>query len=353
MRVTDYRLEKLAVPCDPGISDSAHTFDTAGTTYLELHTDDGHVGVGLGWTSSAQPVEEHARRFERVWDHLEGEHPFRLRNELRLPDAGDYPGGFHRAVDLALWDLCGKRLEMPVYELMGGTDPEVDAYASGLAFEHSDAETRAVYEEFAAKGFDAAKVKVGYDTAEADLERLDLVRDVLGEDALLTVDINGTWTTKQTMRRAEAYHAAGTDLYWIEDPVGPSNRDGTERLAAEVPYSHINVGEYADFDGKRELLDRGAVDMLNLRTGLYSEALNAAAMGRSHGALLHVGDVQCDLGVHLAAALPSDPLIEYWGRPWDRLADDGVTVEDGTLVAPDRPGHGVTVAEGAIEEYGE
>lgn len=97
-----------------------------------------------------------------------GGRPFRLRNELRLPGGGACPGGFQRAVDFALWDRCGKRLDLPVYELMGGADPAVPAYASGLAFEHSDAETRAVYETFADEGFDAAKVKVGYETVEED-----------------------------------------------------------------------------------------------------------------------------------------------------------------------------------------
>ncbi len=351
MAITDYRLEKLAVPCEPGISDSASTFETAGVTYLELETDEDHRGVGLGWTDPEAALSEFRRRFEPVADHLLGESPFHLRNQLRLPGAGGYPGGFRRAVDVALWDLCGKYLDVPVYELMGGTDPVVPGYASGLAFEHDDETTREVYAEFADLGFEAAKVKVGYQTVEADVDRLRLVRDVLGGDPLLAVDVNCTWTPKETTRRARAYREAGLDVYWVEDPVPDENRDGIERVVDNVPRSLVNVGEYADFDGKRQLLADDSVDMLNLRTGLLSESLNAAAMGASHGVKLHVGDMQAAVGVHLAAALPGTPYLEHWKRPWDRITERSIPVEDGRLVAPDRPGHGVTVSEDALAEY--
>ncbi|MEF8853171.1 MAG: mandelate racemase/muconate lactonizing enzyme family protein [Haloarculaceae archaeon] len=353
MEITDSRIEKLSVPCEPGISDSAGTFETAGVTYLELETNEGHRGVGLGWTDPEESLSEFRRRFEPVADHLPGESPFHLRNQLRLPGGGAYPGEFRRAVDVALWDLCGKHLDVPVYELMGGTDPVVPGYASGLAFEYDDETARDVYGEFAQLGFDAAKVKVGYPTVEADIDRLRLVRDVLGEDALLAVDVNCTWTPKETTRRARAYREAGLDVYWIEDPVPDENRAGIKRVVDGVPRSLVNVGEYAGFDGKRQLLADDAVDMLNLRTGLLSESLNAAAMGASHGAKLHVGDMQAEIGVHLAAALPGKPYLEYWKRPWDRITERSVPVEDGTLVAPDRPGHGVTVSEDAVAEYGE
>lgn len=352
MEIIDYRIEKLAVPCTPGISDSHSTFDTAGITYLELEADTGVIGIGLG---SMDPNESTSRlrcRFESITDHLLGKSPFHLRNQLRLPDAGAYPGGFKRAVDFALWDLCGKHLDMPVYELMGGEDPAVPGYASGLAFEYDDNTTREVYEEFADLGFEAAKVKVGYPTIEEDIERLRLVHDVLGEDCLLAVDINCTWSPKETMRRARAYRDVGLDVYWIEDPVTESQLNGIKRVVDGVPTSLINAGEYTNFDGKRELLAKEAVDMLNLRNGLLSESLNAAAMGASHGAKLHVGDAHGAIGVHVAAALPGKPFLEYWKRPWDLITEDSIPVKDGSLIAPERPGHGVTIAEEAFEEYG-
>jgi L-alanine-DL-glutamate epimerase-like enolase superfamily enzyme len=328
-------------------------FGTAGIAYVKLMTDIGAVGIGFEWTGAERPASELRRQFETVAEHLVGESPFYLRNQLRLPDAGTYPGPFRKAVDIALWDLCGKHLGMPVYELMGGENPVVPAYASGLVFEYDDDTAREVYEEFAELGFDAAKVKVGYPTVEEDIDRLRLVQDVLGDDCDLMIDINRTWTPKKTIRRAHAYHDAGFDIHWIEDPVPQNNLDGAKRVVDDVPYSLINYGEYLNFDGKQRVLSGDAVDMLNLRNGLLSESLNAAAAATSHNVELHVGNIQADIGVHVAAALPETPYVEYWKRPWDRIVDRSITVSDGTLVAPDRPGHGVTIREEAIEKYGE
>lgn len=352
MEITDVRFERLALPCEPGISDSAKTFETTGVAYLELETDVGLTGIGLGGADHRQSAESFRRSIEPVAEYVTGQSPFVLCNQMRLPDGGPMPGAFRRAVDVAAWDLCGKFLERPVYELLGGTDPRVRAYASGLAFDHDDETTRTVYEAFAERGFHTAKVKIGYSTIEEDLDRLRLVADVLGPDAKLAVDINCTWTPKRAIRRVRQLRDAGVDLIWLEDPVPADNRAGIKRVVDGLPQTLVNVGEYVGFDGKRALLADEAVDMLNLRNGLLSESLPAAAMGRSHGAALHVGDMQAELGVHLAAALPGDPYLEYWRRPWKRITDDAVAVEDGSLIAPDRPGHGVTVSPAAIDRYG-
>lgn len=360
VQLTGYRLRRLRVPCDPPISDSQYTFDVAGVAYLELETDGGETGVGLG--GCGVPAAALADRFAPVWNDLEGRSPFHLRGRLARPRGGEYGRGdgpfgpFSRAVDVALWDLCGKRLDAPAYELLGGADPAVPAYASGLAFDHDDETTRAVYEAFAERGFDAAKVKVGYDTVDEDLDRLSLVADALG-DPTLAVDANEAWDPKEAIRRARAYRDAGFDLAWVEDPVLRDDVDGLRKVAENVPFAHVNAGEYVNFEGKRELLERGAVEMLNLRSGLLSTARDAAALGSAYGVPLHVGDAQCELGVHLAAALPAGERtpMEYWHRPWNRLTaadgSEGVGVEDGRLVAPDRPGHGVTLDGGVIEEY--
>lgn len=88
MGITDYRIEKLRLPCTPGISDSHRTFESTGVTYLELETEHGLRGVGLGGADPDQPAKEFRRQFESVADHLLGESPFHLRNRLRLPGGG-------------------------------------------------------------------------------------------------------------------------------------------------------------------------------------------------------------------------------------------------------------------------
>lgn len=354
MEITGYEIRKLTVPCEPSISDSQYEFDTAGVAYLELETDVGETGIGIGGAPSDLLQELLEQRFKRIGADLVGRSPFHLYNRLRRPRGGEHGSSpFDRAVDFALWDLCGKYLDLPLYELLGGRNPAVPTCGSGLAFSHDDQETRAVYEEFASLGIDAAKVKVGYPTVAEDLDRLALVRDVLGEECTLLVDANEAWDPKETIRRAHAYQDAGFDIDVLKDPVLREDVAGYRRVVDNIPFSHVNTGEYVNREGKRRLLENHALDMLNVRNGIFSTAPEEAALATAYGAPIHVGDTHCEIGVHLVAALPEVSYVEYWKRPWDRLMVESVRVEDGHLIAPDRPGHGVTTADDALEEFGE
>ncbi|MFB6173238.1 MAG: mandelate racemase/muconate lactonizing enzyme family protein [Halobacteriales archaeon] len=354
MRIVDYEVRPLAVPCEPPISDSQYEFDTAGVAVLELEADTGEVGVGLGGVSASLPAGAVRERVADVAEDLCGDSPFHHKARTRRPRGGAYGdpnyGGRHGAVDVALWDLCGKHLGLPLYELLGGTDPAVPAYASGLHFSLDDAVTRERYEAYADAGFDAAKVKVGYPALGEDLERIDLVRDAMGDPEIM-VDANEAWSPKEAIRRVRAYRDAGVDLRWVEDPILRDDVDGYRRVVEALPDTHVNTGEYVNLEGKRRLLERGAVDVLHLSGGYVSTALEAARLGAAFGVPVALHDTVAHLCVHLAAALPELALMEYWPRPWERLVEDGVAVEDGTLIAPDRPGHGIVLDEDALEAY--
>lgn len=354
MQIDQYRIEKLSVPCEPSISDSQYDFDECGIAYLELEATTGETGVGVGGVPADLPPAALRRRFEPIGEELLDASPFSLCNRTTRPRGGQHGRGeFERAVDVALWDLCGKHLDLPLYELLGGDDPAVPTYGSGLAFAHDDERTRAVYEEFAAAGIDAAKVKVGYPTVEEDLDRLALVEDVLGPDCTLMVDANEAWGPKEAIRRVRAYRDAGFDLYLVEDPVLREDVEGLARVSESLPFTHVNTGEYVNLETKRQLLEHRAADMLNLRRGVFSTALDGAVLATVYGVPVHVGDTHCEVGVHLAAALPEVTYVEYWKRPWDSITDRSVRVEDGQMIAPDRPGHGVRIADDAFERYGE
>lgn len=355
MLVTGYRVRTLSVPCDPPISDSQYEFETAGVAYLELETDAGAVGVGLGGVDPSLSGDALADRFAFV-DALIGESPFHLVARRRRPRGGQYgranAGGRHQAVDVALWDLCGKHLGMPVYELLGGTEPSVPAYASGLHFSLDDDGLRERYAAYADRGFTAAKVKVGYPTVEGDIERLDLVRGAMSPpEPTLMVDANEAWSPKEAIRRAHAYRDAGFDIDWIEDPVLRSDIEGCRRVAEAVPFSRINAGEYVDLEGKRRLLEAGAADVLHLSGGYLSTARQGADLAAAFGVPVAFHDTVGHVDVHLAAAVPELAAVEYWPRPWEQVTE-GVVVEDGRLVAPGAPGHGVSLVDGALEAYG-
>ena len=161
------------------------------------------------------------------------------------------------------------------------------------------------------------------------------------------------WDPKEAIRRAHAYRDAGIDLYLIEDPVLREDVEALKRVSDNVPFTHVNTGEYVNLEAKRRLLENRAADMLNLRHGMFSTALEGAVLANVYGVPIHVGDTHCEIGVHLAAAMPEVTYVAYWKRPWDRITERSVRVADGKMFAPEEPGHGVTVSDEAVRKYGE
>jgi L-alanine-DL-glutamate epimerase-like enolase superfamily enzyme len=356
MEITGYRLQKLAAPIGRAIGDSqVGPITDFELLYLEVTTNTGDVGVGLDRVNLtgdyAVAPEAIAAEFDSVGDELLGASPFTLRNRMTRPRGGRIGRGrFEALVDVALWDLCGKRLGQSVASLMGAETDTVETYVSGLSFHNDDDATRAIYREFADLGFTSAKVKVGYETVEKDIARLRLVRDVLGDEGTLMIDANEAFSPKEACRRLDAYREAGFDVYWFEDPVLRHDIDGIRRVADAAPRTHVNVGEYVGLEHTRRLLERGAADIVNLR-GL-SAGRATAQLAYSYGRPLAVGNTPGDVGVHLAAALPEVTFLE-WSKPgWAKLFDDPISFADGRAHVPERPGHGLSVSDSAIDRFG-
>lgn len=355
MRLDNYRLRKLVFPLDRPIGDSQiDSIETVEIAYLDLSADDGTRGVGFDMVDygsrATLPADALFEAFEPVWEDLVGESPFALRNRIGRPRGGNYGDGeFDRIIDFALWDLCGKHLSKPVYVLMGGTDPKVPAYASGLAFTHDDETTREIYERFADLGFTAAKVKVGHPTVDADVERLRLVQEVMGEGCRLMIDANEAFTPKEAIRRCRAYRDAGIDVYWFEDPTFREDVDGIRRVVEGLPRTNINTGEYVNLEGKRELLENRAADVVNVHG--FSSARAAARLAGTYGVPVALGNTPGEIGVHTAAALSEVVSLEYAMLGWRELLEEPVRFEDGHAVAPDRPGHGLAFDEDVIAHY--
>ncbi|AKU09830.1 mandelate racemase/muconate lactonizing enzyme family protein [Haloferax gibbonsii] len=353
MEIVDFRLRKLVFPDDRTISDSQIQPKTdRHSVLLELHTETGITGYGFG--ASSLPESEIKRQFKSEWERLDGESPFVLCNRIERPRGGNYTqekygGQFQRMVDYACWDLIGKYLEKPLYQVLGGKDPAVPAYASGLAFHHDDDRTRDIYRKFKNWGFDAAKVKVGYPTLEEDIERLGLVADVFGRNPRLMADANEAFSPKEAIRRINAYREAGFDIFWVEDPVFREDVEGIQRVAQAIDFAHINVGEYVNFEQKCRLLENGAVDIMNLQG--INAGRRSATVASAYGVPVSYGNTPMDVGIHAAAALPEVVYIEYAHHDWGRVLEQSVRIDDGKMIAPDRPGHGLKITDDAIERY--
>lgn len=347
-----YQITRFCIPLKRVIGDSQVRFEKIFIAALELQTRDGQLGLGFLNGFYFPPQAELERIFEAEdWSNLEGQSIHPLLNRLTRPRGGNSRSHlFDEAVNQALWDLYGKEVGLPLYRLLGGTNNRVRAYASGLEFHLTSAEVADFYTNAVKQGYAAFKVKVGHPDLAWDIARLKDVLSVVGADATLMADANEAWSPKEAIRALHAYRDAGINLYWIEDPCLRDDYQGLARVCAEVPFTLVNTGEYLDLHGKRLLMEHRAVDILNVH-GRISHAMHAAWLASDYGIPVSLGNSTCEIGVHIAAALPQASWIENSMIGWDKLVAEPVKFENGYAIAPERAGHGLRISETARGEF--
>lgn len=253
------------------------------------------------------------------------------------------------AVDMALWDLKARRLQQPLWTLLGGNDPAVPCYAGGIDLDLSlDALLRQTDDNLA-RGFRAIKMKVGRTRLSEDVERVRAMRAHLGEGFPLMVDANMRWTADGAIRAARAL--APFDLTWLEEPVIPDDPAGQARVVqgGGLPVAAgENLRTLWEF---KQLITVGGVtypepDVTNcggvtgfMKVAHLAEAFNLPVT--SHGA--H------DVTVHLLAAAANRSYLEAHGFGLDRFIAEPIRIEDGFALAPDRPGHGISFDWAGLE----
>ena len=222
------------------------------------------------------------------------------------------------AIDMACWDILGRSLGVPVWQLLGGKCRDaMPAYASG-----------------------------GWAPAEA-------IGAHLGCDIQIMVDAHGTLSVKEALRFVRLVEGCG--LAWFEEPVNVDDKAGmaTVRAASDIPIA-AGESEFTRFDF-RELLEHRAVDYFQpdlAIAGGITEAMRIAALAESHGIKLapHLwgGALNFAAGLQVMAASPAAVIAEYslGANPLlHDLAKENFEVVDGMIAIPDRPGLGVTIDE--------
>jgi L-alanine-DL-glutamate epimerase-like enolase superfamily enzyme len=259
------------------------------------------------------------------------------------------------AVDLAIWDIIGKALEMPVYQVLGGFSDTIRVYAAGGYYEQDKSVADLVdeMEGYVEEGFRAVKMKVGGASFRTDVERVRAVREALGPEIDLLIDANNKWNAYEAIRFGRAVEKY--DLYWFEEPVEPDDFAGCAevRQALDIP---IVAGEN-EFTrwGCRDLLEARAADILNLDTVLAGGATEyrkiAALASAYHVPVAPHGNPF--MAVHVLGAtsnaliMETYPGIQHRYNPVLPLFE----VEDGYIQVPRKPGLGIDVDPELIQKY--
>jgi L-alanine-DL-glutamate epimerase-like enolase superfamily enzyme len=357
MKIKDVRTTLLSVPLNPPIADSTHVLNHIQWVLVDVHTDDGLVGNSFMLTFDYGP-----ELLRRIVDT-------ELKKLVIGRDPRDIPGIWQTcyshceyigqtglaawgiaAIDIALWDLLGKQLGVPVAQLFGSNREQVPIYGSGGWLSYSMDELLAEASAYLKSGFTMVKMKVGQTDIKRDAERVRAVRKLVGDDVRLMVDANQAWLPQQAI--AFARQVEDQDIFWFEEPVAKDDLDGYCQVAANIgiPIAtgerEFSLGVFREF-----LLRKGAaiVQPDALRIGGLSQCMKVAHLAESFNRPV-APHFYKELDVHVLAAVRNGLFLEYFD--WlDDLLVHPLEVSNGMAKVPKRPGLGIEFKPEAVKEY--
>jgi L-alanine-DL-glutamate epimerase-like enolase superfamily enzyme len=261
------------------------------------------------------------------------------------------------AVDLALWDLKAKLLDLPLHVLLGPVRDAVPVYGSGGFTSYDDERLAEQLSGWVAEGIPRVKLKVGRDP-ERDPGRVRAARAAIGDGPELFVDANGAYARKQALVLADTFRAQAA-VSWLEEPVPSDDLEGLRLLRDRAPAGMaVSAGEYGwDAGYFRRMLAAEAVDVLQAdvtRCGGVTGFARVGALCAAHHVPL---SAHCAPAATLAVGLAVDALVHLeWFHDHvrvERLLLDGAPVpHDGAIRPdPDRPGLGVELKATDAEAF--
>jgi L-alanine-DL-glutamate epimerase-like enolase superfamily enzyme len=349
-----------------------------GGALVEVETDEGVTGIGETCIHSERG--EAALAAQKIVEVgfkplLLGENPLDIqRLWLKLYSYCEWYGRAGIAIyalsgiDVALWDICGKTLGVPIYTLLGGSFRDrIPVYAS-LLFDMDDPEgTAKEGKEYVKQGYKAVKYGWGKTRERAfgmnpdkDEEMIRTIREVLGPNIQIMVDVGRfvNLTPVQAIKlakRLEKYN-----IFWLEEPLPPEDISGYKMLSDAVDvYIAAGESEY-NMQGFKEYITNRAVDIVQpdvTKAGGLTvarkivdlcEAWNVMMVPHGFSSVVNVA-----ANLQLVASIPRAFILEYRRTPSpliSRLSKKPLTYEDGHLKIPSEPGLGIEIDYSVVEE---
>ena len=340
---------------------------------VKIHTDEGITGIGE--VDSAPLAAKQV--IEGPYSHtictglkhvLIGEDPFRIEYLWqKMYEQNIYVGrrgiAIHAmaGIDLALWDIKGKALGLPVWSLLGGGfHTRMRCYASSL-FGRTPKETGEIARRLRDQGFTAAKFgwsPMG-ESEKQDIELVAEARRGLGDDADLMIDAGLVWDARTAIKRARAFE--DYNIFWLEEPLHPDDYDGYRKLS-EATNVHIAAGEH---ESNRlsfiELMDRGRIDIVQVdltRCGL-TEAMKIASLAHdrrlklaNHGFTTYINVMAA---LHWLNSVPNALIAEFVVQESTTLREmitrQKLRAKDGYLEMPSEPGLGIELDDEQVNRF--
>lgn len=373
MKIEAVRTHLLDYKLGHAFESASMRFDRRIHCLVEIVCDDGTVG----WGECLGPAKPNAAVVAAYTPHLIGRDPLdieviwhQLYNLLRDQGQRGLTVTALSGIDIALWDIKGKRFGTSVSRLLGGRFREsVQAYATGsFRKDGVDAvsDVAAEVAGYARQGFHAVKIKIGFDVAE-DIAVIRAAREAVGPNVRIMIDANHGYDALEAIEVGKALAPLGID--WFEEPVVPEQLDAYQAVRAGQPIPVAGGETWHGRYGMRAPLENRAVDILQpdlAGTGGFSETKRIIDLASLYGVRVvpHVWGT----GVAIAAALqlmasltpdparrnPRPPILEFdrTENPYRQaVLTSPLDHVNGVVQIPDGPGLGIEINRDALEQY--
>jgi L-alanine-DL-glutamate epimerase-like enolase superfamily enzyme len=366
LKITDIKLIPLKPVREVGPLEPAWdlggqiNFVVGGGDYLEIHTDQGLVGIGPG----ADPA-----LIAAVKPHLVGQDPFATEKHtatMRYYGRGAQHYRGSAGLDIALWDLIGKACGQPLYKLWGGSKDKVAAYASMVRLSTPD-ERAELAARLADEGWQAIKLRIHHPTMAQDIETVRKVRQAVGERMAIMVDANqaqssGTWQPgvmwdyRRALETARELDKLG--VYWLEEPLPRYAFTELAKLNREVAMPIAGGENNPGLHEFVQMLAEDAYDILqpeSMVSGGITTLRKIGVLAEAHGKKVVPHHGGRGLGtvahLHLVASWAHSPYLELLHDPpigdyhhgFSILQEPPVVDNQGFMAVPQGPGLGVAI----------
>jgi L-alanine-DL-glutamate epimerase-like enolase superfamily enzyme len=360
-----------SIPPRPGSRGPGRSFRVGGDTITLITTDAGLTGYGPGVTAAMLATAR---------ERLIGTDPLDVQQAARLLFN---PTGGGANVEIALWDLVGKVLELPLYRLWGGRDGKLMPYASQWSTGTPEERAR-MAQTVRERNWRGIKFRSHFPTLKEDVALVEQTRKLMGDDFIITCDANQSgeapdgwnpgpvrWDYKRALDTAREYERLG--VYWLEEPLPRWDFDELAQLSRA---SNVRIAGGEGSKGLHEyrsMLERGSLDIIQFEIGLVgptiARQITTLAAAYDKACVAHVGFGPGNLCAgHLNASLSnavffgptygSGPTWEVFYEPpvvdidqmWSVYENPPRIDKDGYMQLPDAPGLGVTIKQDLLQD---